>query len=275
MNKTVLITGSSSGFGKATVDHFLKNEWNVIATMRSPKEVFGNNERLLVTQMDVTDSNSISQAIESGIEKFGRIDAVVNNAGIGLLSAMEATPVSTIRDIFETNVFGVMAVTQKIIPYLREQQSGTIINVTSNTALTPMPLVSVYAASKTAIEGFSESLAYEMSIFNIRVKIVEPGYAPTTSFTANNSERMQGLIPDFYAGYAAKLFQNLQNQSAGYTKETDVAEKIFAAATDESNKLRYPAGADSESSAQLRWTNSEDDYLKYMWESFAPVSNFK
>ena len=270
MNKTVLITGSSSGFGKATVEHFLNNEWNVIATMRSPKEVFGDNDRLLVTHLDVTDSDSITRAIESGIEKFGRIDAIVNNAGIGLMSAMEATPASTIKDIFETNVFGVMNVTQKIISYFREQRSGTIINVTSNTALTPMPLVSVYAASKTAIEGFSESLAYELSIFNVRIKIVEPGYAPTTDFTANNSHRMDGLIPDFYSDYAAQLFRNLQNQTAGYTKESDVAEKVFAAATDESNKLRYPAGADSESSAQLRWTNSEDEYLRHMWETFAP-----
>jgi NAD(P)-dependent dehydrogenase (short-subunit alcohol dehydrogenase family) len=272
MTKTVLITGSSSGFGKSTAEYFLKNGWNVIATMRSPKEVFGDNDRLLVTRLDVTNPDSVSQAIESGIKKFGRIDAIVNNAGIGLMSAMEATPASTIKDIFETNVFGVMEVTQKIIPYFREQRSGTIINVTSNTALTPMPLVSVYAASKTAIEGFSESLAYELSIFNVRVKIVEPGYAPTTDFTANNSHRMGGLIPEFYADYAAQLFGNLQNQTAGYTKESDVAEKVFAAATDESNKLRYPAGGDSESSAQLRWTNSEDEYLKHMWETFAPKS---
>lgn len=270
MTKTVLITGSSSGFGKATVEHFLQNGWNVVATMRSPKEIFGSNEQLLVAQMDVTNPQSITQAIEVGIEKFGRIDAIVNNAGIGLLGAMEATPNSTIRDIFETNVFGVMEVTKQIIPYFREQRSGTIINVTSNTALTPMPLVSVYAASKTAIEGFTESLAYEMSIFNVRVKIVEPGYAPTTSFTANNTDRMEGLIPEYYAQYAGQLFQSLQNQSAGYTKESDVAEKVFAAATDENIKLRYPAGNDSETSAQMRWNNSEEDYLKQMWENFAP-----
>ncbi len=272
MTKTVLITGSSSGFGKAAVEHFLNHGWNVIATMRTPKENFSDNEKVLVARLDVTDPDSISQAIEAGIKKFGRIDTVVNNAGIGLMSAMEATPASTIKDIFETNVFGVMEVTRKIIPYLREQRSGTIINVTSNTALTPMPLVSVYAASKTAIEGFSESLAYELSIFNVRVKIVAPGYAPTTDFTSNNSDRMDGLIPEFYADYAAQLFANLQNQTTGYTKESDVAEQIFAAATDESSKLRYPAGADSESSAQLRWTNSEEEYLKHMWETFAPKS---
>ena len=272
MTKTVLITGSSSGFGKATVEYFLQNGWNVIATMRSTKEIFGENEQVLVTEMDVTNPDSISRAITAGIEKFGRIDAVVNNAGIGLFGATEVTPNETIRDIFETNVFGVMEVTKQIIPYFREQRSGTIINVTSNTATTPMPLVAVYAASKTAVEGFTESLAYEMSIFNVRVKIVMPGYAPTTNFTANNSDRMQGLIPESYAGYAGQLFQNLNNQSAGYTVAADVAEKVFAAATDENNKLRYPAGSDSEASAQLRWNNSEEFYLNQMWEIYAPKS---
>ncbi|HEV7642396.1 MAG TPA: SDR family oxidoreductase [Pyrinomonadaceae bacterium] len=273
MSKTVLITGCSSGFGKATAEFFLAQNWNVIATMRTPPknfgEIFGDSDRVLVTRLDVTDPDSISRAIDSGIEKFGRIDAVVNNAGIGLLSAMEATPDSTIREVFETNVFGVMAVVQKVIPYMREQRSGTIINVTSNTALTPMPLVSVYAASKTAIEGFSESLAYELSLFNIRVKLVEPGFAPTTDFGASGSERMKGLIPESYAGYAAQLMEDLQNRSAAYTGEQDVAEKVFAAATDESDRLRYPAGADSEASAHLRWTNSEGEYLRQMRAAFA------
>jgi NAD(P)-dependent dehydrogenase (short-subunit alcohol dehydrogenase family) len=274
MSKTVLITGCSSGFGKATAELFLSQKWNVIATMRTPPENFGEifdgGGQVLVTQMDVNDPDSISRAIDSGIQRFGRIDAVVNNAGIGLFGALEATPASTIREVFETNVFGVIAVAQKVIPYLREQRSGTIINVTSNTALTPMPLVSVYAASKTAIEGFSESLAYEMSLFNIRVKLVEPGFAPTTSFGANSNERIKSLIPEPYANYAGQLLNNLQNRSVAYTREQDVAEKIFAAATDESDKLRYPAGADSEASAELRWTNSEDEYLRQMRATFAP-----
>lgn len=270
MTKTVLITGCSSGFGKATVELFLARGWNVIAAMRSPSLDFGAGNRVLVTRMDVTDADSISRAIDSGIERFGRIDAIVNNAGIGLFSALEATPAATIREIFETNVFGIMTVVQKVIPYMREQRSGTIINVTSSTALTPMPLVSVYAASKTAIEGFSESLAYELSLFDVRVKIVEPGYTPTTSFSINTSERMKALIPDAYANYAGQLMENLQNQSAAYTNEQDVAAKVFAAATDESDRLRYPAGPDSEMSAHLRWTNSEDEYLLQMRAKFGP-----
>lgn len=271
MTKTILITGCSSGFGKATAELFLTRGWNVIATMRSPSEAFGDSDRVLVTRLDVTDPDSISQAINAGIERFGRIDAVVNNAAIGLFSALEVTPASTIQEIFETNVFGVMAVTQMIIPHMREQGSGTIINVTSSAAITPMPLVSVYTASKTAIEGFSESLAYELSLFNIRVKIVEPGRAPATSFAANGSERMKGLLPEAYENYAAELFESMLTPSATeYTSEQNVAEKVFAAATDESDKLRYPAGADSEMFAGLRWTNSEDEYLKRMRAIFAP-----
>jgi NAD(P)-dependent dehydrogenase (short-subunit alcohol dehydrogenase family) len=270
MTKTVLITGCSSGFGKATAGLFLDRGWNVVATMRTPSPAFGDSGRLLVARMDVTDAESVDRAVDDGIRRFGGIDAVVNNAGIGLFSAMEATPASTIREVFETNVFGVMTVVRKIIPHLRERRSGTIVNVTSSTGLAPMPLVSVYAASKTAIEGFSESLAYELSIFNIRVKIVEPGMAPTTSFAANGSERMNGLLPESYANYAAQLFEYMQNQSTPTTAERDVAEKVFEAAGDESGRLRYPAGADSEMLAQLRWTNSDEEYLNRMRAMFAP-----
>lgn len=270
MTKTVLITGCSSGFGKASAELFLSRGWNVIATMRVPSDVFGESDRLLVTELDVTDPESISRAIDSGTQRFASIDAVVNNAGIGLFGAMEATPADRIREIFETNVFGVMAVTQQIIPHMRERRSGTIVNVTSSTAIAPMPLVSPYAASKTAIEGFSESLAYELSVFNIRVKIVEPGYSPTTSFSANTDERIRGLIPEAYAEYAAQLLENLQNGSAVFTREQDVAEKVFAAATDTSERLRYPAGADSEHLAELRWTNTDEEYLRRMRAVFGP-----
>jgi NAD(P)-dependent dehydrogenase (short-subunit alcohol dehydrogenase family) len=272
MPKTVLITGCSSGFGKATVKLFLTHEWNVVATMRSPSESFRDTDQVLVARMDVTDPDSISRAIDSGIRKFGRIDAVVNNAGIGLFSALEVTPTSTIHEVFDTNVFGVMAVIQKAIPHMREQRSGTIINVTSSAGLAPMPLVSVYAASKQAIEGFSESLSYELSIFNIRVKIVEPGLAPTTGFSTNTSERMKGLIPESYGNYAGQLMESMQNYPTAYTSEQEVAEKVYTAATDESDRLRYPAGADSEMFAQLRWTKYEDEYLRRMGAMFGPKS---
>ncbi len=183
MTRTILITGTSSGYGKATAEFFLSRGWNVIATMRrpDPDRLVGNTDRLRVLPLDVTDEQSIAALIDAA----GPVDVLVNNAGIGMVGAFEATPISAIRTIFETNSFGVMAMTQAIIPQMRKRRSGTIINVTSSTTLASFPLAAAYTASKQAIQGFSGSLAHELGHFNIRVKLVEPGYAPTTRFATN------------------------------------------------------------------------------------------
>ena len=194
--KTVLITGCSSGYGLETARHFHSQGWNVVATMRTPREdVLPGSERLRVLAFDVTKADSIAAALEAS----GPIDVLVNNAGIGLLGAFEATPMATAREVFETNTFGVMAMTQAVLPQFRARRSGVVVNVTSSATLAPMPLVAVYTASKTAIEGFTGSLAHELEAFNVRVKLVEPGYAPTTRLTQNGQSRMEGLIPEAYA----------------------------------------------------------------------------
>src|SRR6476646_5287198 len=178
--KTVLITGCSSGYGLETARHFHAQGWNVIATMRTPREdLLPRSERLRVLGLDVTKPERIAAALEES----GPIDVLVNNAGIGLFGAFEATPMSTTREVFETNTFGVMAMTQSVLPQFRARRSGLIINITSSATLAPMPMVAVYTASKTAIVGFTESLAHELAEFNIRVKLVEPGYGPSTRFT--------------------------------------------------------------------------------------------
>ena len=158
MTKTILITGTSSGYGKAMAELFLDRGWNVLATMRRPDPaVFATtSERLKVLPLDVTDADSIGEAIAAGVAAFGAIDVLVNNAGIGLASAVEATPDSTVREIFETNTFGVFATCRAIIPQMRRQGQGVIVNVTSSAGIAPMPLVAVYAASKCAVEGFTE-----------------------------------------------------------------------------------------------------------------------
>jgi NAD(P)-dependent dehydrogenase (short-subunit alcohol dehydrogenase family) len=259
---TVLITGCSSGFGKTTAFHFLERGWNVVATMRTPKpEIFTGSDHLLVTSLDVTDAQSIFSAISAGIAHFGGINAVVNNAGIGLFGAHEATSDAVIREIFETNTFGVMAVNRAIIPHMRERGSGTIINVTSSAGIAPMPLVAVYTASKYAIEGFSESLAYELEAFGVRVKIVEPGYAPSTSFATNCGGRCDGLVPAEYAGFAGRYLASMQENPSSYTAADDVAAAVFAAATDGKEKLRYPAGKDSRMLAELRSSLPEAEFL--------------
>src|ERR1043165_12106 len=193
--KTVLITGCSSGYGLETARHFHAQGWNVIAAMRTPKEdVLPRSDRLRIVPLDVTKAESIAAALEAS----GPIDVLVNNAGIGLLGAFEVTPMTTVREVFETNTFGVMAMTQAVLPQLRARRSGVIVNVTSSATLAPMPLVAVYTASKMAIEGFTASLALELAAFEVRVKLVEPGYCPDTRFVSNTPFRLEEVIPEPY-----------------------------------------------------------------------------
>lgn len=239
--KTVLITGCSSGYGLETARYFHEQGWRVVATMRTPNaSVLPISERIDVIPLDVTDPSSIAAAVAQA----GSIDAVVNNAGIGLLGAFEATPMSTVRELFETNTFGVMAMTQAFLPHFRAQRSGVVVNVTSSATLAPMPLVAPYTASKMAIEGFTASLALELDAFSVRVKLVEPGYAPSTRFTVNGAARMEGLIPDTYAPFAQEVFARF-GASSEVTRERDVAEAVWAAVHDRSGQLRFAAGPDA------------------------------
>ena len=253
MTKTVLITGASSGYGKATAELFLERGWNVAATMRRPQpDIFGSpNNRLKLLPLDVTNSASISKAIADATAAFGAIDVLVNNAGIGIVGAFEATPMATVREVFETNTFGVMAMTQAVLPLFRARKSGVVVNVTSSATLARMPLAAVYTAGKMAIEGFTGSLAFELEAFNVQVKLVEPGYGPTTRFTANSGSRMDGLIPEAYAPYAERIFSAFAQPSA-VTTESDVAETVWRAANDATGQLRFPAGADAVALAQTR-----------------------
>jgi NAD(P)-dependent dehydrogenase (short-subunit alcohol dehydrogenase family) len=246
--KTVLITGCSSGYGLETARYFHAEGWNVVATMRTPREdVLPRSERLRVQPLDVTRPESISAALEAS----GPIDVLVNNAGIGVVGAFEATPMSHIRKVFETNTFGVMAMTQAVIPQFRRRKSGVVVNVTSSATLAPMPLAAAYTASKMAIEGFTGSLAHELQAFDVRVKLVEPGYAPTTRFAQNADVRVEDLIPEAYASFAQPIFAAFA-QPALVTTEADVAEAVLRAATDVSGQLRFPAGADAVALAQSR-----------------------
>jgi len=253
MNKTVLITGTSSGYGKATAQLFLDRGWNVVATMRQPKpDIFGpQDERLKVFPLDVTDSDNVRNAIAEAISAFGTIDVAVNNAGIGVVGVFEATPMATVREVFETNTFGVMAMTQAVLPLFRERRSGVVVNVTSSATLARMPLAAAYTASKAAIEGFTGSLAFELEPFNVHVKLVEPGYGPTTRFTSNGASRMQGLIPEAYASFAEPIIAAFARPTA-VTTEFDVAEVVWRAANDTTGQLRFPAGPDALALAQSR-----------------------
>lgn len=239
--KTVLITGCSSGYGLETARHFLAQGWRVIATMRTPRsEILPSSDRLTVLPLDVTSAGSIAAALDAA----GPIDVLVNNAGIGAIGALEATPMSRTRQLFETNTFGVIAMTQAVVPQFRARRSGAIVNVTSSVTLAAMPLASVYTASKTAIEGFTGSLEHELRAFDVRVKLVEPGYGPTTRFSQNTDLNLDEVIPEPYAAFAQPILAAFA-QPALVTTEADVAQAVWRAANDLSGQLRFPAGPDA------------------------------
>ena len=246
--KTVLITGCSSGFGLDIAKHFLQQDWKVVATMRTPDaSVLPASENLRILPLDVQSDESVRQAVEAA----GPIDVLVNNAGIGWLNALEGTPMDIARDIFETNTIGTMRTMQAVLPQFRERRSGTIVNVTSTVTVKPLPLLSVYTASKAAVNAFTESVAIELEPFGIRVRIVLPGLAPETSFGKNAFGRMEGAggFPETYADYINAAITQMRRHSGPVTKSTDVAAAVWRAATDPSCPMKLPAGADAVAAA--------------------------
>jgi short-subunit dehydrogenase len=241
MDKVILITGSSSGIGKETVKLFQTKNWKVAATMRSPEKA-ADLQRIADVEcirLDVTDVDSIKSAIKETIDKFGRIDSVVNNAGYGLVGAFEAASPEQIEKQFQTNVFGLMNVCREILPYFRERKRGTIVNVASVGGRITFPLYSLYHATKWAVEGFSESLQYEVEQFGIRIKIIEPGPIKTDFYDRSQDlTRKEGLT--VYDSLIEKAMPNMQKAGENAPDGSVVAQTIYEAVTDGSKKLRYP-----------------------------------
>jgi len=238
---TILITGCSSGFGLDIARYFLDRDWRVIATMRTPREdLLPASDRLLILALDVTDAESIRQAIDAA----GHIDVLVNNAGIGMLGALEGTSLETIRALFDTNTFGTMALIQAVLPQFRQRKAGVIINITSSVTLKSLPLLSAYTASKAAVNAFTGSLALELLQFNIRVNLILPGRSPETSFGDNAKLRLHGGIPEAYAELAQGVFA-AWGQSSAVTQARDVSEAVWRAANDSAAPMRIAAGEDA------------------------------
>jgi len=239
---TILITGCSSGFGLETARHFLDRNWTVIATMRTPREdLLPASDRLRVLPLDVTDANSIARAVDAA----GPIDVLVNNAGVGLLNAVEGVSMDQVREVFETNTFGTIAMTKAVLPQFRARRAGVVINVTSTVTLRPLHLLAIYTASKAAVNAFTESMALELEPFGVRARIVLPGLAPDTAFGDNARARMGMTVPEPYAELAAQVFAGLKQAGGDITRPLDVAEAVWRAATDPSCPMRLPAGADA------------------------------
>jgi short-subunit dehydrogenase len=244
MDKVILITGSSSGIGNQTVKLFQSKGWKVAATMRNPEKSADLQQIVDVEclRLDVTDLDSIKSAIQTTLDKFGRIDAVVNNAGYGLVGAFEASSREQIVQQFMTNVFGLMDVCREILPYFREQKRGTIVNVASVGGRITFPLYSLYHGTKWAVEGFSESLQYELKPFNIKVKIIEPGPIKTDFYDRSmDLTKKEGL--NAYDSFIEKVMPNMQKSGENAPGGEVVAETIYRAVTDGSWKLRYPVNS--------------------------------
>jgi NAD(P)-dependent dehydrogenase (short-subunit alcohol dehydrogenase family) len=239
---TILITGCSSGFGLETARLFLDKGWHVVATMRTPREdLLPRSDRLRVLALDVTDA----QGIRRCIDQAGPIDALVNNAGIGLLAPLEGIAIAGAREVFETNVLGTIAMTQAVLPQMRERRAGVVVNVTSSVTLKSLPLLSVYTGSKAAVNAFTESLALELAPFDVRVRLVLPGRAPGTSFGDNARRLMEGSGHPAYAEFTQQVFAAVRDAGTPVTHSQDVAQAVWRAVTDPAAPMRLAAGADA------------------------------
>ncbi len=258
--KTIFITGASSGIGKAIANFFSEKGWNVAATMRTPereKELTGlPNVKLY--RLDVTDTNSIRHAIGQVIKDFGSIDVIVNNAGYGAVGIFEKSKEEQVRKQFDVNVFGVMQVIKEILPHFRSKSDGTIINITSVGGLITFPLYSVYHATKWALEGFGESLHYELRPLGIRVKNVEPGAIKTDFYTRSQDLFEDHSIKD-YDRYEQVCMENMQKEGQKAPGPEKVAKVVWKAANSRSFKLRYPVGIDAKALLFMR------RILPYRW----------
>jgi short-subunit dehydrogenase len=246
MKKTILITGASSGIGKETAKLFQSKGWNVIATMRNPENETELNQldNVLVAKLDVLDLGSIQKAFQDGIQKFGNIDVLLNNAGYGAYGPLETFSRDKILRQFNTNVIGLLDVTKTVLPHFRQNKKGIIINISSIGGKITFPLGALYHGTKFAVEGISESLNYEVEQFGGQVKIVEPGMIATDfagrSFDFSNDESMHE-----YQKIVGALMNALPVMVQNASPASIVAEVIFEAATDGKNQLRYAAGEDA------------------------------
>jgi len=240
MDKVLLITGASTGIGRETVKLFQAKSWKVAATMRRPEDAADLQKIVDVEclRLDVTDIDSIKAAIAATIDKFGRIDAIVNNAGYGLLGPFEAATEEQCRRQIETNIFGLMNVCREIIPYFREQKRGYIVNIASLGGRVAFPYSSLYNATKWAVEGFSESLQYELEPFGIRVKLIEPGPIKTDFYGRSQEIAQKHGLTVYDAAH--EKFLSFMNEGGETAPDGSlVAQAIYDAVTDGSSRLRY------------------------------------
>ncbi|NKL24723.1 SDR family oxidoreductase [Rhizobium leguminosarum] len=272
MTKTILITGASTGVGAATAVLFAERGWNVVATMRdlgSGPAV--EHDNILRARLDVTDKASIESAITVGSERFGSIDAVVNNAGYGEFGVFEAIDDAKVRANFDVNVFGVMNVIRAILPRFRERNNGLIVNVSSGGGIIGLPATGIYLSTKFALEGFSESIWFELDALGIGLKLVEPGGISTPFLTKITGQAATNIPPDDYRPFVEKIKARMAELNWERSSPEDIAEVIWTSVTDGSRRLRYFHGPGIKHLVDGRHSSTDQDYESLMRREFNVV----
>ncbi|KAB1230953.1 SDR family oxidoreductase [Chryseobacterium viscerum] len=252
MNPTIFITGASSGLGKATAKLFAEKGWTVIATMRNPEKeteltVFPNIHLL---KLDISDPEQVAR-IASKAEEISLVDVLLNNAAYGLMGPFEGTTDEELIQLINTNFLGTMLVTKAFLPYFRTRKKGTVITVTSSTANIPYPFVSVYAATKSALEKWSEGMSYELKEWGIRIKTVVPAYMQTNF--GSNAQMVSH--PDYETVFTQYITAMRGDSTAKRDTPETIAEVIYTAATDNRQQLHYMAG--DLAKAEYEWLKKE------------------
>ena len=273
--KTVLITGCSTGIGKLAAKTFQAQGWNVVATMRNPDkgQDLAELENVVVTALDVTDEASIQSAVDSTIERFGTIDVLVNNAGVGAHALLEQFPDSEVRRVYDTNVFGVMSVCRAVLPHMRKRKSGVVINVTSMAGIIGLAAETAYSSSKWAIEGFTEGLDLEYRLLGVRVKTVAPGAYMTTDFSGNVDhtyiEAGDEELVSHYQRLRDHFMKSVKAEGGETADAQEVADMIFACATTDM-PVHNPCGKDAQFIMSLTGGPPRQDFLEKVQPLLAP-----
>lgn len=273
MQQTVLITGASSGIGNATAERFAEAGWTVIATMRDPAKagLLSARKGVVVARLDIEDPASIDEAVAQTVDCFRGIDVVVNDAGYGQYGVFEAVPRAKVMQQFAVNVFGPMDVIRAVLPSMRKRRRGVIINVSSGAGIFTLPMISLYCASKFALEGFSEALAYELLPLGIVTKLVEPhGGVNETDFNARAaSDNAGAAAPEDYKPFIERSADAFARMSAArLISSADVAQVIYGAATDGTDRLRYLVDNDTRGSIKARAERPDQDYVDFIRNHF-------
>jgi NAD(P)-dependent dehydrogenase (short-subunit alcohol dehydrogenase family) len=261
MMQTVLITGASSGIGKATAKLFQARGWNVVATMRTPEQESDLNklDNCFVTRLDVVDPVSIHAAVAAAIARFGQIDVLVNNAGYGAFGPLEAFSLDRIQRQFDTNVIGLLTVTKAVLPHFRARKNGIIVNISSIGGRVTFPFGALYNGTKFAVEGITEALQFELETIGVRVKLIEPGSIETDFRTRSVDRAVEPSISEYLTLTKRRTVPSQAFSGIPVMPEV-VANVILEAATDGSSRLRYVVGEDAEQYLALRQAHDDEDF---------------